>query len=403
MSGRNSHDDSRHSSRRSWEEPAEDQHENLTRSELIERSCEAIVDDYRHGRVSNKVLALRQIEEQLNPEETGLSDREYLETINSYLTLLDDHDFSLRLAEQRAQSRRSPSPAGNRPAEDCDDEEDEEDDNEPADSFEDTFHWEQTRSYRAACSLDSDLVHTLYCYRLWSKRYRDVVDSLVNAPNCPPFPYKEWARIVRGKAVDLDAILSGINASAINDDRTTSLGDGFELRVKQPKTSRPVTTSGDWTSAWNQAISAYVYVFPYRRDELNLYSDHINGLFGAVGPRYHHLVIAYDKAVRTYVEQRRSLTLDNIAAFDSIKISHLFSIGLHGSSSSGSRPESSGGRSGSGGGSGGGGGKKSNEPCHRWNKGTCPNSTKSCTYKHHCETCHGNHVRADCSRGKGSA
>jgi hypothetical protein len=72
------------------------------------------------------------------------------------------------------------------------------------------------------------------------------------------FPSSEWDNIIRGQAVNLDAVLSSLH-----------------------HISAPKENLGEWTSTWNATIKAIKFAFPHREQELRDYGEYIEGHFSA--------------------------------------------------------------------------------------------------------------------------
>ena len=74
--------------------------------------------------------------------------------------------------------------------------------------------------------------------------------SLVNEPDCPEFPDSEWKNIISGRAVNLDAVLSGQLSTTHDNPKTEKFGD-LEISFGAVEPSKVVKNGGNWTIAWN--------------------------------------------------------------------------------------------------------------------------------------------------------
>jgi len=132
--------------------------------------------------------------------------------------------------------------------------------------------------------------------------------SLVNSPTCPEFPDSEWTNILAGRAINLDAVLSGYYSTSNNDERVEEIGD-LEICFVTVNPTKTVSTAGEWSIAWNRALRATSTAFPHRAGELAEYAEYIIGLFAATDVHFHDRVILFDKAVRRRVGTHRDLEL----------------------------------------------------------------------------------------------
>ena len=121
--------------------------------------------------------------------------------------------------------------------------------------------------------------------------------SLTNQPDCPEFPDSEWKNVISGRAVNLDAVLTG-QLSTTNDDLKTEKFGDFEVTFGAVEPTKIVKDGGDWLIAWNKTVRAITFAFPHRHSELTSYGEYIINLFSVTHPTVHNRVIAFDKAVR---------------------------------------------------------------------------------------------------------
>ncbi|KIJ90179.1 hypothetical protein K443DRAFT_116981, partial [Laccaria amethystina LaAM-08-1] len=67
------------------------------------------------------------------------------------------------------------------------------------------------------------------------------------------FPASEWDNIIRGQAVNIDAVFSSLHHISAPKENIGRVG-ATEISLGRSEPSRKVQTSGEWTSAWNATI-----------------------------------------------------------------------------------------------------------------------------------------------------
>jgi hypothetical protein len=223
------------------------------------------------------------------------------------------------------------------------------------------------------------LSKTLKLLELYAIDPKAMKRSLTNSPRCPEFPDTEWKNIIAGRAVNLDAVLSGQFSMANNDVRTEKLGD-LEISFGVVEPTKCIKNGGDWSISWNRAIKATGFAFPHRIEELTNYGEYITSLFAATNTTFHSRIVAFDKAVRRHVGSVRDVELSDHHKFGDLKIVHIDSIGVSitdadsrgaGRSGRSSKPK----------------GSKKEEPCNKWNDGTCYQTEEDCRRQHVCNVC----------------
>ncbi|TFY54350.1 hypothetical protein EVG20_g9737 [Dentipellis fragilis] len=239
----------------------------------------------------------------------------------------------------------------------------------------------------AAVALDEDLEKTrklLVCFAEDPKR---VKASIVNSANCPQFPDSEWTNIIAGQAVNLDHVFSSMYSVSINTKRKERIGS-IEFTVDAIAPGKTVRSHGDWVIAWERTHSATAFVFPHRMSELFAYGAHVSQFFTVLGTSHHERVIAFDKAVRIRVAERRDIRLNQAQHFVDLQTLWLLNLGT-GASDLSSRPHF---------GRGNPTRPRKRDPCQRWNEGRCPNSTADCNYVHICGKCRSSaHITSACT------
>ena len=182
-------------------------------------------------------------------------------------------------------------------------------------------------------------------------------------------PASQWDRILKGEPVDLDQILSSIHRLTTVDERKAKIGD-TEISLGTVDAARKVTTYNEWSIAWRRTARAVSYVFAHRRQELDDYTDYIEGEFEAKQASAHIRVIHYDIAVRNLVCGGQQILLTDTHKFQRLYSANMHSDGIQNTTGP-KKP------------SGSSGGKR--EICNRFNTGECRSS--NCRYRHICKRC----------------
>jgi hypothetical protein len=216
-----------------------------------------------------------------------------------YIDILENHDQFIAAAGKRGTRDRSISPEAGREREE--EEEEEEGETRPvhkkarlgasSDSSKPAYPWNATDVERVVLSVDLEKTRKLL--RLYSSDPKGAKSDLLNQPNCPEFPDGEWKNILAGRAVNLDNVLSGYHSTSNNDEHVEILGD-LEFKVPSVSPNKVVSTTGDWSIAWNKTVRATIFAFPHQSRELSGYGETIINLFGATHVNFHVRVIAFD-------------------------------------------------------------------------------------------------------------
>ncbi|RDB25999.1 hypothetical protein Hypma_006532 [Hypsizygus marmoreus] len=142
------------------------------------------------------------------------------------------------------------------------------------------------------------------------------VKQLIKLSQTAPlgFPSSEWDNIIKGNPVNLDIVLSSLHHLGAPEENTGRLGS-TEIKLGQNEPTRKVQTSGDWTSTWNAAIKATVFIFKHRETELRSYAEYVEGLFASKITSSHHLIISFDKAIRAEVAGAQACLLTDYHRF----------------------------------------------------------------------------------------
>ena len=110
------------------------------------------------------------------------------------------------------------------------------------------------------------------------------------------FPSPEWDNVIRGQAVNLDAMLSSLHHVSASKENVGCVGT-TEISLGWSEPTKKVQTSGEWTSAWNATIKATKFAFPHREQELRDYGEYIEGHFSARITSAHTSVTHYQQTI----------------------------------------------------------------------------------------------------------
>ena len=346
----------------------------LYREVLVE--CNSLVEKYRKGEISKASVY---VDIQSNLTRALGDDRTRSDAaFGSFIATIESHDTEAGAASSRGKTfertQRTPSPAVSIPGGDQSD--DEPDPKRPR-VDESAYAWVSGREAKRTVLRDT-LAKTLKLIETYTIDPKATKRSLVNEPDCPEFPDTEWKNIIAGRAVNLDAVLSGQLSTTHDDPKVERFGD-LEISFGAVEPTKVVKSAGDWTIAWNRTVRATVFAFPHRLPELTSYGEYVVNLFSVTHSSVHSRVIAFDRAVRKRIGSVRNLELWDFEKFADLKIAHMDSIGA--SVISGSSKED-GGRKGK-----KGKNWKKDEPCNKWNEGKCGQAEEECRRLHICNKC----------------
>lgn len=352
-----------------------EQHSGVYRDVLV--SCNSLVEAYRKGEVS-KAEVYGEIQAKL-VEALGDDRARTNAAFGSFIATIENHDAELGAAASKgraiAPAQRSPSPAPSDPDE-------RQSDDEPVTKKlkvdESAYAWIAGKKEKRT-QLRETLAKTLELIEAYTIDPKSTKRSLVNEPDCPEFPDSEWKNVITGRAVNLDAVLSGQLSTTQDEPKVEKFGD-LEITFGAVEPTKVVKNGGDWSIAWNRTVRATVFAFPHRIQELASYGEYIVNLFSVTHSSVHSRVIAFDKAVRKRVGSVRNLELSDFEKFADLKIAHMDSIGI--SVITGSSSKEDGGKKGK-----RGKGWKKDEPCNKWNDGKCSQEEEDCRRMHVCNKC----------------
>jgi len=342
--------------------------------------CSKMVDDFRSSKIS-KGTTLSRIHTTLVdalPEDLSAVE----DSFTRYLSIVEDHECHLAQAKQ----------CGNKRSVDNGEHQDDGDEGEP--ESESPISTKRTKpndsqypwivsDFIRNITLSPSLTATLDLLKLYAIDLKDMKRSLVNSPSCPEFPDSEWTNILAGRAVNLDAVLSGYYSTSNNDERVESIGE-VEIKFGTVALTKVVSSAGEWTISWNRTSCATSTAFPHRAGELADYVEYMVRLFAATDIHFHDRVILFDKAVRRRIGSHRDLELTDFNKFADLKAAHMDSTGaaVVQRASLATKSQSS---------------RKKQEACNQWNDNLCLLDSSQCRRLHVCNKCSkGRHKGPDC-------
>jgi hypothetical protein len=361
---------------------------------------EGIVQAFKLGRVS-KAVAVEQILVALHESPITATDTQRRSAFASYLQELDDYEGRIASAGARG-LLAAPGGPPPRCAPDELAEEHEEREAEPAPSVgrkrarstspgadvtilrkqapvESLYAWSGRKELGGVLNPNLELTRRMVLNH--GTDLKNAKLHLFATPGVPRFPDSEWSNVLLGKAVNLDAVISGAYATQTESQSVEQVGQ-IELRFGSVKPSKTVQTFGDWTFAFTRTSAAIQFAFPHRAPELSQYAEYILGLFASQRVESHGRIISLDKAIRKFVGASNDIELSNFTAFKWLEISFLSTDGTnHDVDQPRARSRKK-------------GDWTSDNPCRQYNEGRC--RRESCRFKHACQRCGGPHAKGEC-------
>jgi hypothetical protein len=246
-------------------------------------TCDGHVSDYWNCHIS-KAAALAYIHTSLtNVLPEGSEAVEF--PFSQYIAILENHDQFIAAAGVCGMREWLPSPEGDKEQED----EGERDVHQAhkrahldprSDSSNWAYPWNMADGRHIF--LSANLEKTWILLKLYTTDPKGAKSDLLNQQDCPEFPDGEWKNILTGHAVNLDNVLSGYYSISNNDNDIEVLGD-LEFKVSSVTLNKIVSTTGDWSIAWNKTVQATIFAFPHRSRELAGYGFTLGQL-----PPVHH-------------------------------------------------------------------------------------------------------------------
>ena len=227
---------------------------------------------------------------------------------------------------------------------------------------------------------------------LFARDYKAIKQWIQTSRTAPlGFPSSEWDNVIRGQAVNLDAVLSSLHHVSAPKENVGRVGS-TEISLGRSEPIKKVQTSGEWTSAWNAAIKAIKFAFPHRENELREYAEYIEGHFSARVPSAHRKIILYDAAIRNEVGGGQNALLTDTHLFSRFYSAIVMPDGIESDSSKLTSKRLTGKSS------------SKTELCNRFNSSNgCRNSAEDCRFRHACKKCkRTTHGKESCDIKEGS-
>jgi len=258
---------------------------------------EDIVQAFKLGRVS-KAVAIEQILVALHESPIAATDTQRRSAFASYLQELDDYEGRIASAGARG-LLAAPGGLPSRCAPDEPLEEHEEREGEPAPAagkrrarsaspepdvtilrkrapVESLYAWSGRRELGGILNPNLELTRRMVLNH--GTDLKNAKLHLLGTPGVPRFPDSEWSNVLLGKAVNLDAIISGAYAAQGESQSIEQVGE-IKLHFRSAKPSRTVQTFRDWMFTYTHTVVAIQFAFPHQAPELSQYAKYILGLF----------------------------------------------------------------------------------------------------------------------------
>ncbi|EDQ98967.1 uncharacterized protein LACBIDRAFT_318422 [Laccaria bicolor S238N-H82] len=184
---------------------------NFPAANAVLASCNSVLEDFRSSRIP-KATALSRIYTHLLdgiPDNDNSFASTVEEAFARYLTIVENHQHHLREAEHRGGRRqRSKTPPDNHVERGNPGPDNDQSPHKRAKPDEAQYPW-IISDFIHRVTLSPLLTSTLELLKLYAIDPKGTKRSLVNSPTCPEFPDSEWTNILAGRAINLDAVLSG--------------------------------------------------------------------------------------------------------------------------------------------------------------------------------------------------
>ena len=224
-------------------------------------------------------------------------------------------------------------------------------------------------------------IKTVKLLKLFNQDIKQSKFYISVAPGVPGnVPSSQWERILKGQPVDLDQILSSIHRITTVDEKKAKLGE-TEISLGAVEAAKKVTTYNEWSTAWRKTVRAITYVFAHRQQELEDYTEYIEGEFESLHTSIHDRIIHFDIAVRNLVCGGQQILLTDTHKFQRLYSANIHPQGIQNVPTSKKLSSTPGRR----------------EICNRFNNGDCRSS--NCRYRHACKACgQTGHGKSTCTR-----
>jgi len=205
------------------------------------------------------------------------------------------------------------------------------------------------------------------------------------------FPTSEWDNIIKGQAVNLDAVFSSLHHISAPKENLGCMGS-TEISLGRSEPAKKVQMSGEWTSAWNATVKAIKFAFPHCKHELREYGEYIEGHFSAKIQSAHRKIILYDITIRNKVSGGQNALLTDTHRFTRFYSAIIMPDGVESDHIRSNAKRST--------------GKSSkSEICNHFNSiSGCRNSSDDCCFRHACKCCKRlGHGKEHCNIKEGSS
>ena len=204
--------------------------------------------------------------------------------------------------------------------------------------------------------------------------------NLFSARGLPEFLDSEWVKVLQGKVVDLDIIISVIHSIITDNQATETFGD-FEFQFGHLKPTKTVRNHGDWLIVYSAFQHTMWFIYPHRESELIRYSEYITAYFVSTNAGGQNQVLNLNKAIWCWSGSVNNMLLDQFEKFRFLEVWHIFSKAAGDQGAQGNQWGSSAGQC------GGVSAWWSKDPCWLFNQGKCGKKASKCWYRHVCIRC----------------
>lgn len=144
-----------------------------------------------------------------------------------------------------------------------------------------------------------------------------------SAPGAPAnFPPSEWEAILRGEAVNLEAVFQTLHFPR-------SERRDYKPYYAEYRDERQIETSSDWIVAWKKTMEATLFVFPHRDRELRAYEAYIMKWFETTRDDMEEHIFLFDEAIRGRVRGGESMSLSETENFEDLVEAILRPCGIY--------------------------------------------------------------------------
>ncbi|KAF9022427.1 hypothetical protein BDZ89DRAFT_904220, partial [Hymenopellis radicata] len=132
---------------------------------------------------------------------------------------------------------------------------------------------------------------------------KEALHSLLRSGIAPVFPKALWKKILLDEAVDFDEVNAFFFSTKLELDPAPlgAAASTLQQALGRRADKKTVSSSIVWFRCFDKYSAAVETVFPFRREELRSWRQHIDDLFTAKTEDSHTRVIAYDIAARKVI------------------------------------------------------------------------------------------------------